>query len=423
MTVHRRRGWSRAFAVLLVGALALIPDMTASAGPTQHDDPGSRRQGGSASSAQVSLDVDVQTAAEADVEQAIGDIRENIQSQLVVLDAAQEDLRIAEQAVLVAQGAVEETEREIDELVARSDEVVIEAFVNPPAASAIDVLSTTSVEDAALKHALLDMQAVEDAEVLAELHERQEELEKRRAEEREARAEADARRAEAEAALDDLQAAVDQRTAFLLEVERRLERALAEAESLEAIDPELAEELRAQHSALAERIDSLREEIQTEAALEAAGVAPASDSFVDGPSVIQPAPGGLVSVSCPAGGSIQVAGAIARNVQSLLNLSAQQGLSMCGTGYRDPQHQISLRRRNCGSSNYAIYQAPASACSPPTARPGQSLHERGLAVDFTCGGSTVRSGDPCYRFLQNNAGTYDLYNLPGEPWHWSNDGT
>jgi tetratricopeptide (TPR) repeat protein len=423
VTAVRRRVWRRAFAATLVGALALMPDLTASAGPAQQDDPGSRRQGGSASSAQVTVDIDVQTAAEADVEQAIGGIRENIQAQLVILEQAQEDLRVAEQAVLVAQAAVEETQSRIDELVARSDEVVIEAFVNPPAVSAIDVLSTTSVEDAALKHALLDMQAVEDAEVLAALHEQQEELEERRAEESAARAEADERRAEAEAALEDLQAAVDQRTAFLLEVEGRLERALAEAESLEAIDPELAEELRAQHSALAERIDTLREEIQTEAALEAAGVSPAGNDFVAGPSVIQPAPGGLVSVSCPSGGSIQVAGAIARNVQSLLNLSAQQGLSMCGTGYRDPQHQINLRRRHCGSSDYAIYQAPASACSPPTARPGQSLHERGLAVDFTCGGSTVRSGDPCYRFLQNNAGSYGLYNLPSEPWHWSNDGT
>ena len=42
-----------------------------------------------------------------------------------------------------------------------------------------------------------------------------------------------------------------------------------------------------------------------------------------------------------------------------------------------------VRRANCGSSNYAIYQMPASACSPPTARPGTSMHEQGLAIDFT----------------------------------------
>ena len=54
--------------------------------------------------------------------------------------------------------------------------------------------------------------------------------------------------------------------------------------------------------------------------------------------------------------------------------------------YRDPQRQIELRQQNCGSSHYAIYEAPSSACSPPTARPGSSNHERGLAVDFqNCG--------------------------------------
>ena len=59
-----------------------------------------------------------------------------------------------------------------------------------------------------------------------------------------------------------------------------------------------------------------------------------------------------------------------------------------------------------------------SACSPPTARPGQSMHEVGLAIDFSnCG-----SGSTCFRWLRANAGGYGFINLPSEPWHWSVNG-
>jgi hypothetical protein len=97
---------------------------------------------------------------------------------------------------------------------------------------------------------------------------------------------------------------------------------------------------------------------------------------------------------------------------------------MCGWGYRNPQQQIALRRSHCGSSDYAIWHMPAGACSPPTARPGYSMHEVGLAVDFYCGdgGSISSRRNPCYRWLDGHAGSYGFYNLPSEPWHWSTNG-
>jgi hypothetical protein len=51
------------------------------------------------------------------------------------------------------------------------------------------------------------------------------------------------------------------------------------------------------------------------------------------------------------------------------------------------------------------------------------MHEQGLAIDFTCGGSTVSSGGACFSWLTTHAAAYGLYNLPSEPWHWSTDGT
>src|SRR3546814_14193264 len=112
-----------------------------------------------------------------------------------------------------------------------------------------------------------------------------------------------------------------------------------------------------------------------------------------------------------------------RSLQSLLNAASSSGVGLCGGGYRSSAGQIQTRRNNCGSSNYAIYQMPSSACSPPTARPGSSMHEQGLAVDFTCnGGGAVRRGNSCDTWLRSNAGSYGFRNLPSEPWHYSTTG-
>ena len=86
--------------------------------------------------------------------------------------------------------------------------------------------------------------------------------------------------------------------------------------------------------------------------------------------------------------------------------------------------QIALRRQNCGTSDYAIYQMSPDSCSPPTAIPGRSNHERGLAIDFTSNGQIIRSrSDPAFQWMAANAGSYGFSNLPSEPWHWSTDGT
>jgi LAS superfamily LD-carboxypeptidase LdcB len=65
---------------------------------------------------------------------------------------------------------------------------------------------------------------------------------------------------------------------------------------------------------------------------------------------------------------------------------------------------------------------PASYCSPPTARPGTSMHEQGLAIDFTVGGTTIGYGSAAYDWLQAHAADYGLFNLAGEPWHYSTNG-
>lgn len=120
---------------------------------------------------------------------------------------------------------------------------------------------------------------------------------------------------------------------------------------------------------------------------------------------------------------LSVASAISDNVGALVFTAGTQGINLSGDGYRPPERQIAFRRQNCGTSPYAIWDMPSGQCSPPTARPGRSLHERGLAIDFRCSGNGISSrSSPCYKWLAAHAASFGLYNLPSEPWHWSVNG-
>jgi hypothetical protein len=143
------------------------------------------------------------------------------------------------------------------------------------------------------------------------------------------------------------------------------------------------------------------------------------------PNTFTGTPGGvpLTDVACPAGGNTTIHAQLAPVLTALYEAASSDGHQLCGGGHRDPERQIELRRQNCGASQYAIYEMPSSQCSPPTARPGNSMHERGLAIDFTCGGALIRSRDnPCYGWLADHADDYGLHNLPSEPWHFSTTG-
>ncbi|MGH9210325.1 MAG: hypothetical protein ACRD2C_06535 [Acidimicrobiales bacterium] len=419
--MRHQRVLGRAAIALAVGSAVLVPN-AAAARPSQEEDPS--EDGGSATdSAQLELELDPLRAGGGDIESAFGDIQENVLAQRAELSAAEQTVTNATDALAAAQAVVADTQVEIDFWVAQSDVVVVQAFITSPGERALDVLNVDTAEEATVMQTMLDMQAGEDADVLAELDAAQRRLEEQQAIEQEAADEAAEAVGNAEGALDDLQAAVSQQTRFTLEVEARLERDLGEIEALRETDPELAARLEQQVSALAAQITESRRILDEEAALEAAGVAPADPDAPQGPVTIT-VEGGLAMVSCPQGlGSIDVAGVIARDLQGLLNLAAEQGLPLCGNGWRDPAEQVALRRAHCGPSNYDIYQAPASSCWPPTARPGTSKHEQGLAIDFTCGGSgTVGWGDACHDFLRANAESFGLYPLSSEPWHWSDDG-
>jgi peptidoglycan hydrolase CwlO-like protein len=391
--------------------------------------------------AEVDLLIDALEAKDAEVQAALSELEANVATQRAELDEAERAHQEAEDERAAAIQAVADAQRRIDDLNHRADELVVQSFVNPPTDNALDAFRADSLSDAAVKQALIEIQADTDADILDQLDEAHEDMEVEQANQTAAEAAAQARKAEAAQELVDVEAALAQQQDFAADLEERLNAKLAEAESLKEFDKALSDRLVREQAEVARRIRAMQEAAERqrraqEAAAAAAAAAanqpppPVSDSPPRIPaaappaSVVSPAPGGLATVSCPHGGSITVAGSIAGNVQALLNAAARDGVSLCAaSGWRSPQKQIELRREHCGSSNYAIYYMPASQCSPPTARPGTSMHERGLAIDFSCnGGGAIRYGNECWNWLAAHADEYGLYNLPSEPWHWSTSG-
>lgn len=122
-------------------------------------------------------------------------------------------------------------------------------------------------------------------------------------------------------------------------------------------------------------------------------------------------------------GNIPVCSTIKTNVENLISDAKKAGFNIFGYGYRSTKRQEQLRAQNCGGASN-IYNINA-ACKPLTAYPGKSMHENGLAIDFTCDGATIKSrSNKCFIWLKNNASTpkYGLKNLQKEPWHWSTTG-
>ncbi len=98
------------------------------------------------------------------------------------------------------------------------------------------------------------------------------------------------------------------------------------------------------------------------------------------------------------------------SVVGLLAEANANGTRVWVTSARRTQaEQIDLRRKNCGTSDYDIWQKPSGECSPETAIPGRSRHEIGEVVDF--------GGD--LGLVAKLAGKYQLVRtVPKEAWHY-----
>ena len=353
--------------------------------------------------AAVASEIDTLRATNTQVEAALNALNSNVATQTAALRDAERRSAEADAELARATELVVAKQAEIAALDEAVKELAVETFIRPPSsATLVDSLESETIGEAELKQSLLEAKSSSQLDALDQLDRAREDLELAEAAAENAAAAAQRQQAAVDARLDEVTVARDQQAKVVAEVEARLDRQLAEASFLESKDRELSTKLAAEQAALAKKLAAQR-----------------SASSARGPVTISiTGSGSIVSVR-----GIRIHQSIADNLAGLLSAAESDGISLSGYGYRDSSRQVELRRQNCGTSNFAVYQMSPSQCSPPTARPGQSNHERGLAVDFTYGGSTIQSrSSPAFEWLRGNAARYGFYNLPSEPWHWSVDG-
>ncbi len=384
------------------------------------------------SRAEIRADLDVLSASSDEIERALDQIDTQLAAERAAADEANIALLGAQTELERAKAAVADAEAEADRTADEVTRMAVDAYVNPPSEQMIAILVSGSATEARQRQSYLASKTADRARVL---------------DERQAALDALAAKEDAAlAARDEMQSAAEARDAAVaqLEASRAVQADLAEQvqSKIEQNESELAS-LDAADRARAAAAALERQRLAAVAARAAAPpptAAPATVPPAAPPAVATPAtnppttrpPTTSPPVTVPPlvgpGDLAVVAGftvnkSIATAFGNMIEASKAAGIVLGGGAYRSPQAQINTRRNNCGPTDYDIYVKPSSACSPPTARPGTSMHEQGLAIDFTCSGSliTSRSG-PCWNWLATYAADYGFYNLPSEPWHWSVNG-
>ena len=390
--------------------------------------------------ADVASQIDTLKASDAQLDTALADLQANVRSTQAQMADAQAEADAATARAEQAEREAVETEARIDQLRSEVVQAAVDAYVDPDGEQALEAFQERSAKDASTKQALLDATNGAKLDVVDTYRSAKQRLD-------DARAEAEAARAQAEQrgqALTQTKAGYDsalaQQQAVADQVSDRISDKLAESQSLAALDQKLADQLAQEQAALAARLRQVAAAAKSKAAADAAaraastggggstsgGTTGNSGSSSNGGSSSEG--GGTAPVITRPGLStvrgITVATSIADRLAAMLGAADAAGISLGGSGYRDSSSQIALRRQHCGTSNYAIYQMSPDACRPPTAIPGRSKHEQGLAVDFTANGQIIQSRSSAgFQWLAANAGRFGFVNLPSEPWHWSTDGT
>ena len=385
-----------AFVFLMTIAVPVAPP----AGASTHDQRARQREL-QQKKAEKASEVNVLRASDAEVERALAALNEQGRAESARAAAARQAADAAARQAAEARAEEERVEAKLAELRQAMKKIAVDAYVRGPSKELGVALKASSLQEVATRQHFLDITAAKAGDTADQLRAAVEDLEVRRAAAEEAERTAQARRRTVEERLSDVKSAVAVKERVAVSVEARLERALGEAASLEALDRQLAADIKARQARLAALVGS-----RPPSAPRASRAATR---------------GGSISLTTVRG--ITVATEIAPNLERLLEAADADGLSLSGGGYRSSEQQVAARRANCGTSDYDIYEKPASQCSPPTARPGQSMHEQGLAIDFTNNGRLIQSrSNPAFGWLSRNASRFGLYNLPAEPWHWSTNG-
>ncbi len=355
---------------------------------------------------QASKQVNALKASRSKVTRQLEALNSTVRLTSVSLDKAQRAAKSASSEAAQARSRERALTAKLATLRALSYQAALSAVAAPTVMQVDSFLSSTSADQADRLNVIDSLGKRRSADVLDALTATQEDL----AIERSLAVKAEKRAKSYQAAVTDklgrYRAARSKQLKFAADVENRLEEQLSEAASIALVDTKLAARYQRDSEVLARQ-------------LRAAG---AGAGGRGGGSFVIPSLGDIAASGGGDTHGIRVAPSIRGNLARLLAAAKADGIYLTGGGYRSSAGQIALRRAHCGSSTFAVYQARASSCSPPTARPGFSQHERGLAVDFADSGGGLSRGSAGYRWLRANAGRYGFKNLPSEAWHWSTTG-
>jgi hypothetical protein len=375
------------------------------------DDPRARQEEVQAQQALVAGQIDVLSASAEDVQAGLASLQAQVNAAEAALAEAQAAVDAATAALTAAQANQVLAQRQVDERKQRLRELAVDSYVNSDArtlAKTVSLDASVDDDEGLLRESLAGFRADQEELALKRLKAAEATLAAATSAAQAAAAAANAKKADAQARADQVLAARDQQATYALSIEQRLDDKLAEASALRSLDRKLSDQITAQEQELARQV-----------APPAAKKPPPPPGFDTIPPPPPPSKPDLVTTH-----GITVARSIADKLGAMIDAAAAAGVKLTGSGYRDYASQVELRRQHCGPTTYDIYYRPPSECTPPTARPGTSRHEQGLAVDFAANGSAIIShDDPGWIWLNANAKTYGFYNLDSEPWHWSVDGT
>ena len=387
-------GCRRAASVPLAAIACTVLVLVSAAPPADAqpaDDPFIRRSQIERRRAELMTELDELEATDEELQAVLAQLKADVDAQMLAVESARLGQVAATRASDRATEAEAAKQQEVLDLEARMRQMAVDTYMSPPSEQRLSVvLKGGSLNDLSTAMVYFDAKFDLDVRLAEQLERARQQLEVKRQAAREAVVQAAARSDEVAAELTKLEEAKAGYEHFAAAVRLRMgevdwENAAMYAETLE-IDAELARR---------------RQEIL---ALVGRGI-----------------PQGSVPLAQVRGIAIHVS--LAAALDAMLTAAEEDGIKLGGGGYRSHEAQIQTRRNNCGDDPYSIWEKPPGECSPPTARPGTSMHEVGMAVDFTYNGSIISTrSSPAFVWLAEHAATYGFHNLPSEPWHWSANG-
>ncbi|MCU1499143.1 MAG: mannose-binding lectin [Acidimicrobiales bacterium] len=435
--VHVRRRSLGMTVVAAVTVLALAGPQLAASAP--REDPRAERDRVRVERAEVAAQIDTTKASLAEVDEALQALEDNVRTQRAALAQADAAVAQTEQDIADAERAIARLSARLETLQIEMRQRAVRAYVSPSGDNVLSVLSTKDFTSAAERSFYVGLQSQSDADIADRLDGATTDLAFQKRKATAAKARADAERAEQAERTAAVEKAEAQQQTVADRLQDTVDSQVARSIRLAKTDRALSAKIAQQQAALVARLAAQKAANDKAAAAQAAAAAaalqrgqqsnvtpngaetsPGGSGGGGGPVTVEPGPvDSGVQLAYVQG--IPVNAQVAEQVRSMINAAGAAGVSLqIGNSYRSVATQIELRKQNCGTSYYAIYEMPSGSCRPPTAKPGQSQHQLGLAIDFR---NCSSRGTACYRWLAGNASRFGYYNLPSEAWHWSTTGS